>query len=66
MTQSKAPAIGSIGVMLDDARIPPRLFRLEDYPQRMGFAYFEPLDDPGALVAHPVREFWPLIDALPH
>lgn len=56
---------GAIGVMLDDTRNPARLYRLTDNPTRMGVAYFEPLDDTRALVAAPLREFWPLIDALP-
>jgi hypothetical protein len=56
---------GSIGVMLDDPRIPPRMFELTDEPHRMGIAYFAPLDDPLARVAHRLAEFWPLIDSIP-
>jgi len=56
----------SIGVMLDDKRNPPRLFRFLDFHQRMGIGYFEPLDDVGAIVAHRLCEFWPLLDPLPH
>ncbi len=56
---------GSVGVMLDDTRNPPRMFELTDEPHRMGIAYFAPLDDPLALVAHRLAEFWPLIDSLP-
>ena len=59
------PKPGAVGVMLDDTRTMPRMYKLLDYPQRMGNAYFEPLDDPGATVGHPLREFWPLIDTLP-
>ena len=55
----------SVGVMLDDARDNPRLFKLLDIPHHMGIAYFEPIDDIGATVAHPLCEFWPLIDP-PH
>jgi len=41
------------------------MFELTDEPHRMGIAYFAPLDDPLALVAHRLAEFWPLIDSLP-
>lgn len=61
---SKQPQPGAIGVMLDDTRSPARMFRLTDHPHCMGVAYFEPLDDRGALVAHPLAEFWPLVDSL--
>lgn len=67
MTRSidvQKPAIGSIGVMLNDTRHNPRMFKLHLFGD-MGRAYFEPLDDPGALVVNPLVEFWPLIDALP-
>lgn len=56
--------IGSIGVSLADTRKAPRLFKLLDIPHRMGFAYFEPLDDPGATIAFPLRDFWVLLDRL--
>ena len=55
---------GSIGVCLSDTRNPPRMFQLTDQPLHMGIAYFEPLDDPGALVSFPLADFWPLIDSL--
>jgi hypothetical protein len=56
---------GSVGVMLDDPRNPPRMFELTDEPHRMGIASFAPLDDPLARVAHRLSEFWPLIDSMP-
>jgi len=59
------PKPGAVGVMLDDTRNPARMFRLLDWPQRMGVAYFEPLDDIGATIGHPIREFWPLVDSMP-
>lgn len=65
MTHSKAPTPGAIGVMLDDTRTPARLFELLDWPTHMGLAYFEPVDDRGAVVAHRLAEFWPLIDHMP-
>lgn len=58
------PAIGSIGVMLNDTRHNPRMFKLHSLGD-MGRAYFEPLDDPGALVVNPLAEFWPLLDSVP-
>lgn len=56
---------GSIGVFTTDTRTQPRLYRLTDHPTRMGVAYFSPLDDPGALVAAPLSDFWVLLDYLP-
>lgn len=56
---------GSIGVCLSDTRQTPRLFKLLDDPMHMGVAYFEPLDDKGASVAFPLRDFWVLLDYLP-
>ena len=51
----------SIGVMLDDTRINPRLFRfVRMYSCAIG--EFEPVDDVGARIWHKVAEFWPLID----
>lgn len=55
---------GTIGVMLNDTRPEPRMFKLLDIPAHMGVAYFEPLDDPGATVANRLTEFWPLITSL--
>ena len=52
---------GNIGICLGDTRKTPRLFRLLDFPARMGIGYFEPLDDPGALVPFPLRDFWVLV-----
>lgn len=50
-----------VGVCLSDNRIPPRYFRLLDIPLYMGIGYFEPLDDIGATVSFPVRDFWALV-----
>jgi len=58
------PIIGSIGVCLSDTRSTPRLFRLTDQPLDMGLAYFEPLDDIGALIAFKLSDFWVLLDTL--
>ena len=52
---------GAFGVNLTDTRNPPRFFVLSDHPVRMGIGLFIPLDDPGALVAFPVRDFWHLV-----
>jgi len=63
--------IDSIGVMLDDSRPVARLFRFcEIVTWRIGpptggrYGLFEPLDDKGARIVHPVQNFWPLIDSL--
>jgi len=56
---------GAVGVMLDDLRDTPRMFRLLDHSRHMGLAYFEPLDDVGTTVGHPIRQFWPLLDRMP-
>ena len=56
---------GTIGVMLNDIRDHPKMYKLLDWPHHMGIAYFEPLDDPGASVANPIIEFWPLLDQMP-
>jgi len=56
---------GAIGVSLLDTRDKPRMFRLLDWPHHMGIAYFEPLDNPGAVVPFPIRDFWALVEALP-
>lgn len=50
-----------VGVCLSDARNPPRYFRLLDIPAYMGIGYFEPLDDIGATVSFPLRDFWSLV-----
>lgn len=55
---------GAIGVMLNDTRPEPRMFKLLDIPAHMGVAYFEPLDDPGATVPNRLADFWPLIRSL--
>jgi len=52
---------GQIGVMLHDTRIPCRMYRMLDWPQQMGVAYFEPLDDPGAVVPALLADFWALL-----
>lgn len=59
------PKPDAIGVMLSDTRTPARLYRLTDAPHRMGVAYFEPLDNVGARIGAPLRDFWPLLDHLP-
>jgi hypothetical protein len=51
-----------VGVCLSDNRNPPRYFRLLDIPARMGIGYFEPLDDIGATVPFPLKDFWALIE----
>jgi hypothetical protein len=56
---------GAIGVCVMDTREKPRLFKLLPWPHHMGVAYFEPLDNPGAVVPFPIRDFWALIDKLP-
>jgi hypothetical protein len=53
---------GFVGVCLSDTRNPPRYFRLLDIPARMGIGYFEPLDDKGATVPFPLKDFWALIE----
>ena len=58
------PMPGDVGVNVTDERRPARLFTLTDEPMRMGVAYFAPCDDPEARVAFPLRDFWPLVDAL--
>jgi len=50
-----------IGVCLSDNRNPPRYFRLLTIPARMGIGYFEPLDDIGATVPIPLKDFWALV-----
>lgn len=50
-----------VGVCLSDNRIPPRYFRLLDIPAHMGIGYFEPLDDKGATVPIPLKDFWALV-----
>lgn len=62
--KNPAPA-GAIGVCMSDNRQPPRMFKLLDIPTHMGVGYFEPLNDKGATVAFPIRDFWALIDYLP-
>lgn len=52
---------GAIGVCLADTRKRPRLYRLLDWPQHMGVAYFEPLDNPGSVVPFMARDFWVLL-----
>ena len=56
---------GAIGVMLNDNRSLPKMYKLLDLPHHMGIAYFEPLHDIGATVANPIKQFWHLIDQLP-
>ena len=56
---------GSIGGMIDDTRMAPRLFELTPGPHTMGIAVFIPLDDPLNRIAHPLSEFWPLLDCMP-
>ncbi len=53
--------IENIGVMLNDTRLIPRLYRLLDIPHHMGIAYFEPLDDIGSIVPNLFADFWQLI-----
>ena len=50
-----------VGVCLSDTRNPPRYFRLLDIPAYMGIGYFEPLDDIGATVSFPLKDFWSLV-----
>lgn len=50
--------------MLNDTRRNPRMFKLHSLGD-MDLAYFEPLDDPGAIVVNPLCEFWCLLDSLP-
>ena len=50
-----------IGVMLHDTRIPCRMYRMLDWPQHMGVAYFEPLDEIGAVVPALLADFWVLL-----
>lgn len=52
---------GALGVNLSDTRNPPRYFRQLDIPAHMGIGYFEPLDDKGATVLIPLKDFWPLV-----
>ena len=56
---------GAVGVMLNDQRTIPALYKLLDIPHHMGNAYFEPLNDKGATVVNPIKEFWPLLDQMP-
>ena len=49
----------------DDTRMAPRLFELTPGPHTMGIAVFIPLDDPLNRIAHPLSEFWPLLDCMP-
>lgn len=56
---------GAVGVNVTDERRPARLFKLLDWPGYMGVFYFEPLDNPGAVIPFPMRQFWPLVDSLP-
>ena len=51
----------NIGVMLNDIRIPCRLYRLLDCPHHMSIGYFEPLDEPGAVVPALLSDFWVLL-----
>ena len=53
---------GFVGVDLSDTKNPPRYFRLLDIPLYMGIGYFEPLDDIGATVSFPLKDFWALIE----
>lgn len=57
------PAIGSIGVMLDDASQAPKLYRLINTGGE-GCGFFEALDD-GSRLFQAYSLFWPLLDSLP-
>lgn len=59
------PKPGSVGVMTNDTSGQTRIFTLLDLPFHRGFAYFEPLNDPGATVSNPIKYFWPLLDQMP-
>ena len=55
--------IGAIGVMLDDAAVPARMYTYAGMFSCV-IAIFDPVDN-GPRVYRDIWHFWPLLDAMP-
>lgn len=60
----KKPTVGAIGVMLDDARIPPKLFELDTIYSDGSVDLVSFYPESEVCETH-ISNFWPLIDDLP-